>query len=162
MEQTIEQKVAETILQDEFTVKIGDKEYKTRPISYGTLIRVSALISTLPSLSDEESVFAGALKHGTHAAKLAEIVALCVLNRKDLAGQYRRDRFFRKQVISPGLKELKEEILYNCTIGEIGKIVRTIFNKMELSDFFGVMVSLSAVNVTAETKTTASGQPLEA
>ena len=160
MEKTIEEKVAEAILQEEFKIKVGEKEYRARPITYGTLIRVSAVISTLPPISDDANVFTGALKHGAHADRLAEIVALCILNRKNTNARYRR-RFLRKQLIEPGLKELKEEIMYNCTIGEVGTIVRTIFSRMELSDFFGVMVSLSGVNLIAETATTASGQQSE-
>ena len=159
----IEQKVAETILQDTFTVQVGAKEYRVRPITYGTLIRISGIISTLPPIDDEENIFTGALKYGAHADKLAEIVALCILNRRDTNAQYKRH--YRKPwkpcLTEPGLQQLKSEILFNCTIGEVGAIIRTIFSKMELSDFFGVMVSLAGVNLTAETATTASGPQLE-
>lgn len=160
MKQTIEQKVAETILQENFTVKVGQKEYTARPITYGTLIRVSAIISTMPPMNGSEDIFTGALRNGIHAGKLAEIIALCILNRKD-TGARRGKGIFRRELIEPGLEELKEEILYECTIAEVGLIMRQIFGKMELADFFGVMVSLSGVNLTAETATTASGQPSE-
>jgi len=160
MNKTVEQKVADTILQEGFKVKVGLKEYTATPITYGTLIRISALISTLPAISEDETVFTGALKHGKHADKLAEIVALCILNKRDTQARYQW-RFLRKQLIEPGVRELKEEILYNCTISEVSGLVRLIFSRMELSDFFGVMVSLSGVNLIAETATTASGQPSE-
>lgn len=160
MEKTIEQKVAETILQEEFKVKVGAKEYAATPISYGTLIRISAIISTLPAVGEEENLFSGALRNGIHADKLAEVVALCILNRKDTAPVYQR-QVFKRTLVKPGLQQLKEEILYHCTIGEVGRLVRLLFSRMELADFFGVMVSLSGVNLTAETKTTASGQPSE-
>jgi len=160
MEKTIEQKVSDTILQEQFTVKVGQKEYKATPISYGTLIRISAIISTLPALTEDDNIFSGALKNGRYAGKLAEIAALCILNRKNTNARYQK-RLFGKQLIEPGLKELTGEILYNCSIAEVGNIIRTIFSKMELADFFGVMVSLSGVNLIAETATTASGQPSE-
>ena len=162
MAKTIEQKVADTILQETFTIQIGAKQYNVQPISYGTLIRISGIISTLPTVSDNENIFAGALKYGAHADKLAEIVALCILNRRNTSARYsRRYNPLKPRLVTPGLQEVKQEILYNCTIGQVGEIIRTLFNKMELADFFGVMVSLSGVNLTAETATTASGQPLE-
>ena len=159
----IEQKVAETILQDTFTVQVGAKQYRVRPITYGTLIRISGIISTLPPIQEEENIFTGALKYGAHADKLAEIVALCILNRRDTNARYKRHyrQPWKLQLIEPGLQELKSEILYHCTIAEVGAIIRTIFSKMELSDFFGCMGSLAGVNLTVETATTASGQPLE-
>lgn len=158
---TTEQKVSDTILQEAFKIKVGNKEYEVTPISYGTLIRISAIISTLPPIGDEENIFAGALKYGKHADKLGEIVALCILNRRDLKPIYKRKGIIGREKIVPGIDELKSEILYNCTIGQVGEIMRDIFSKMELSDFFGVMVSLSGVNLTAETATTASGPQLE-
>lgn len=161
MSRTVEQKVAETILQETFKVQVGTKEYAVRPISYGTLIRISAIISTLPPIENEENIFAGALRYGAHADKLAEIVALCILNRRDVSPRYTRKHLMGRELLEPGVNELKQEILYNCTIGEVGSIIRTIFSKMELADFFGVMVSLSGVNLIAETATTASGQPSE-
>lgn len=160
MQQTIEQKVAQTVLQDSFTVRVGSKEYTARPITYGTLIRISAVVSTLPPVGEDENIFAAALRSGAYAGQLAEVVALCILNRKELGARYSR-RFFRRRLVEPGLEELKEEILHNCTIGEVGELVRLLFSKMELADFFGVMVSLSGVNLIAETTTTASGQPSE-
>lgn len=163
MTKTVEQKVAETILQDTFTVQVGAKEYRVRPITYGTLIRISGVISTIPPIPDEENIFAGALKYGIHADKLAEIVALCILNRRDTRTRYKRHyrKLWKPTIVEAGLDELKSEIMHNCTIGEVGAIIRTIFSKMELSDFFGVMVSLAGVNLTAETATTAYGQPSE-
>ena len=161
MRKTVEQKVGETILQENFSVRVGDKEYDVRPISYGTLIRISGIISTLPHIGDEENVFTGALRYGVHADKLAEIVALCILNRRNVSARYEYKYRVMRKLKDPGLKELKAEILFNCTIGQVGGLVRTIFSKMELADFFGVMVSLSGVNLLAETATTASGQPSE-
>ncbi len=54
MQQTIEQKVAQTVLQETFPVRVGTKEYAVRPITYGTLIRVSAVVSTLPPVGEDE------------------------------------------------------------------------------------------------------------
>lgn len=156
-EKTIEQKVADAILQEDFTVQIGPRKYPVQPISYGTLIRVSAIISTLPRLEEEETVFAGALRSGAHADKLARIAALCILNRKDTRPRYRRKWLVCRELTEPGVEQLTQDILYHCNIGEVGQILRKIFSRMELSDFFGVMVSLSGVNLIAETATTASG-----
>lgn len=160
MQQTIEQKVAQTMLQETFPVRVGTKEYAVRPITYGTLIRVSAVVSTLPPVGEDENIFAAALRNGAYGSQLAEIVALCILNRKDLRARYSR-RWLRRRLAEPGLEELKDDILHTCTIGEVGQLVRLLFSKMELADFFGVMVSLSGVNLIAETATTASGQPSE-
>ena len=158
MVKTIKQKVADTILQETFSVQVGAKQYNVQPISYGTLIRISGIISTLPPLSGDENIFAGALKYGVHADKLAEIVALCILNRRDINARYsRRYNPFRPRLVVPGLQEVKQEILYNCTIGQVSTLFRTLFYKMELVDFFRVMVSLSGVNLIAETATAASG-----
>ncbi|GEM_PF-3610526 len=159
-EKTIEQKVAHAILQEGFEVRVGPKTYPVHPISYGTLIRISSLISTLPAVDGEENIFSGALRAGTHARTVAEIVALCILNRKETESRYKRT-LFGKKLIEPGVSELTEEILYHCTLAEVGEILRTIFSRMELADFFGVMVSLSGVNLLRETATTASGHPSE-
>ncbi|MCD8080148.1 MAG: hypothetical protein LUF04_06975 [Bacteroides sp.] len=89
-QQTIEQKVARTLLQEEFKVHVGPRSYTVGPISYGTLIRISSLISTLPEVDGEENIFSGALRAGKHAGTVAEIVALCILNRKDTRARYKR------------------------------------------------------------------------
>ena len=56
MKQTIEDKVAKTILQQPEEIKVGDKTYKVAPPSVATLILISGAVSRLPHihLNDEK------------------------------------------------------------------------------------------------------------
>ena len=57
MNKTIEQTVAETILEQPFEVKVGEKSYQVASASTATLILVSEAISQLPHIAlDTEKV----------------------------------------------------------------------------------------------------------
>lgn len=164
---TLEEKVAGTVLQESREIDINGRKYAVCPIMAGTLIRISALISQLPETKDDmsyEELLKWALCKAEYLDLFAEIVAVGVLNRKNLEPVYARHNrlyFWKKPaMLFLGAKELKEEILYSQSPKQICTLIMDLIGRSELADFFGVMVSLGGVNLLKETKmneTTVSG-----
>lgn len=80
MNKTIEQTVAETILEQPFEVKVGEKSYQVASASTATLILVSEAISQLPHIAlDTEKVVEETLSVAKDCRILGDIAAILIL-----------------------------------------------------------------------------------
>ena len=84
-EKTIEQKVADTILQRGEEITVGGKTYTAAPASTATLILASEAISRLPqTVLDTGKVMEESLSVAKDCRPLGEIAAILVLGAKHL------------------------------------------------------------------------------
>lgn len=171
MEKTVEQKVAETILQEWETVKVAGKSYRVAPPTVATLIRVSAEVSRLPVREEtdgETDILPYVLRTARDCGALGDIAAVLILGARGLERRRRvvckrfggliRRRVWQTQDCKG---ELARELLESCSPRELGMLVARLLGKMEVAAFFGLTVSLAEVNLTRPTKetvTTASGR----
>lgn len=181
MTQTVESKVAMTILEEHIgEIVLDGKTYTIPAPTTATIIAASALISTLPEFDltvRDDELPAEVLKHGQHGKTLARIAATLMLGAKRIkehhivevqTGAERRWswRHF-KHVEKPTtirmteVDLLTEKILDNCTIARLREITFALVKEGGLDDFFILTTSLHAKNLLAPTrgvdKTTAYG-----
>lgn len=178
---TIEQSVADAILQHRSSIEIDGKAYEIASPTPATLILVSALISTLPRIEkNPKDILQEVLRTAKDYSIIGEIAAILILGAKRVEEKciVETDEFIIKKVFSwrklkyksvakKTAKEVLEKdalshaLLYNCNIDVISKIIATRLKDMQVSSFFAVTTSLYEVNLispTKEVEMTASGQ----
>ena len=178
MATTIEEKVAETILQKAGEVTIGGKTYKVAPPSTATLILASEAVSRLPKINlDPEKVVEESLSVARECRPLGDIAAILILGAKNLTETVKARQMVEKRRLWGLVKwkeevevervidrkaELAKQILEDLSPRALNLLVAQLLQKMELGDFFGLTTFLTEINLMrptkVETKTTASGQ----
>lgn len=99
MNKTIEQTVAETILEQPFEVKVGEKSYQVASASTATLILVSEAISQLPHIAlDTEKVVEETLSVAKDCRILGDIAAILILGAKNITEKKKSSANQRKTV----------------------------------------------------------------
>lgn len=166
----IEKRVANTILQSTFPVKVGDVEYQVAPPSVATLIRASELIATMNFTMDRENILNSVLRYAKDCRVIGDIVALLILGVRGCIEKKKvvRTRLFglvRKEVEIEvnHQKELSELLLLDFSPKELGNLVAELLTSLQVSDFFGFTASLTDINLLGPAKeavktTTISGQ----
>lgn len=182
MKKTAEQKLNEAILQKKSKAVIGGKEFEIAPPCIATLYEVSALISNLPALDiNTEDPIGETLRIAKDCKVEADIIAMLILGAREngyleeikesktivedvietkLFGLIRQNKQVEKAVETTRtvdrFVELKNFILYNAKPSELQSVlVDILVNRMEIGFFLQITTSLSAVNMTKPTKTTA-------
>jgi hypothetical protein len=175
---TIEEKVAEAILQKTIEITVGDKIYTAAPPSTATLILASEAISQLPRVTlDPNNLVEESLSIAKDCRVLGDIVAIFILGAKNLTeevkkrvvkekyllgGLIKRKYEVEQNVIIDRKAELSKELLENLTPGELHSLTANLLQKMDLGDFFGLTTFLIEINLLRQTKVvngaTASGQ----
>lgn len=155
----IEEKVAETILQESQIIQIGKKTYDLRPASVATLIQVSKLISKLPDvkleMENNADVLVGTLMIANKCEVIGLIAATLILGvNKPVTAPPTLERFLRWLTI--GFKDrheiLGEKILYELGPKGLNSLVMEQLSRLEISFFFGTITSLLEVNILRKTK----------
>lgn len=177
----IEKRVADTILQQPQTIKVGNKTYQAAPPSTATLILASEAVSRLPNfkfdLKDGESIVQPCLAIAKDCAPIGEIAAILILGARGLTetvtetveteerhlfGLIRRKRTTEVQRTVDRKAELAKAILEQHTPSEVFALITRMLSTMQLADFFGTTTFLIEINLLRQTKvvseTTASGQ----
>lgn len=175
---TIEQKVAETILQQPYDIVVGDKTYTASSPSTATLILVSEAISKLPHIVlDPNNLVEESLSIAKDCSVLGDVVAILILGAKNiketvkrrevkekrfLHGLIRRKYEIEKEIVVDRKAELANELLEELTPSELHSLTASLLQRMDLSDFFGLTTFLTEINLLQQTKVvneaTASGQ----
>jgi hypothetical protein len=158
---SLEQKTAETILQQPVEVEIGAKKYSVAPPSVATLILASAAVSKLPAVNlDTKNIATECLCIAKDCEALGEIVAILILGAKAL-----KPATGGKRLLSALRKDpktaLADEILENLSPKQLSNLVGKLLAGMELAFFFATTTSLTEINLLRKariTETTASGQ----
>lgn len=162
-EKSIEQTVAETVLEKPFEVKVGKKIYQVAPASTATLILVSEAISQLPHISlDAEKIVEETLSVAKDCRFLGDIAAILILGAKSItetikSPQIKKKRylwglitFTREEVVEVTVDkqaELARELLENTTPKELNSIISEILSRMQIADFFGLTTFLTELNL---------------
>ena len=176
MEKTIEEKVAQTILQQPEEITIGGKTYTIAPPSVATLILVSGWISRLPNIIlDENKIMEESLFIAKDCVELGDIAATLILGAK-LVNDFVESRHTERKRHLWGLfstkhtvvkyetkkERLSRELLEDTTPRNLHNIVAQALLKMQVGDFFGLTTFLTGINLMRPTKVgtevTASGQ----
>ncbi len=175
---TLEEKVADTILQKAEELSVGSKKYQVAPPSTATLILVSEAVSRLPHIvSDPEKVVEESLSFAKDCQALGDIAAILILGARHLTEkvkvqQIREKRYlwglFKRKVVveveevRDRKAELAKEILETYSPKALNMLVGGLLNKMEIGDFFGLTTFLIEINLMRQTKVeteaTAHGQ----
>lgn len=178
MAQTLEEKVADTILQQATKIKIGDKEYKAAPPSVATLILVSEAVSHLPQFKlDNDKIASESLAVAKDCRFLGDIAAILVLGARNITETVTTQHtvskrrlwglWTQKQTVSQTEEVdrkaiLSKEILETYSPTQLHTLIASLLARMELGDFFALTTFLTDINLLRQTKveteTTASGQ----
>lgn len=154
---TIEQKVSDAITQAPLEVKIGRRTFFAQRPSSGTIVLVSKEISRLPAtvidFTNETTVIQTGLGPARGYTGIGRIIATAIIGAKRLTSvlaPYWRLRF--RRIARLAMVELAPP--------EQRAILKQIFGRMELSDFFAISTFLTEINLTKprEVETTQSGQ----
>lgn len=152
---TIESRVADTVLQKPRTIVAGDQSFQVAPPTIATLIEVSGLISQMPEIDgDAEKIILEALRNAKHCRVLGDIAAMLV------CGASRHTVLPLRWIHSQRMRKTALKML-QLSPDELHRLITEALYGMEIASFFGLTVSLSEINMTKskkETVTTASGQ----
>lgn len=167
-QKTIEQKVADTILQKPMEITIGGKKYSVSPPSTATLILVSEAVSHLPRLVlDQNNLVEESLSVAKECRVLGDIVAILILGAKGLVetvtventverkffwGLFRRMIKVKEQKVADRKAELSNELLENLSPSELHGLTASLLQRMEIADFFGLTTFLIEINLLRQTK----------
>ncbi len=170
---TIEEKVAETILQQPVKVTVAGREYIAAPPTVATMILVSAAVSRLPHLHlDSGRVLEESLAVAKDCQPLGDILATLILGAKHAGDSVEmpqakgKRRLFgrrkRKTKTVTARERLSRELLEELSPRDLHSLTVQLLMKMQVSDFFGLTTFLTEINMTRPTKVvtgqTASGQ----
>ena len=151
---TIQQRVAETVLQRPMTFALGRRTYKAAPPTIGTLILVSDMLSRMPDLHlDGADVFRSTLRAAKDSSYLPEICATLILGAKGID---------RKEFIWFGrtrLARLTERIRREASPAEVSRAISEIVAGMGVGDFFAISTFLQGLNLTKPTKVENASAP---
>ena len=174
-QQTIEQRVGATLLQQSRQIEVAGKTYSVAPPTIATLILASEAISLLPQERlDDEHIVEETLRIAKDCRALGDILAILILGAKGLTeertteertlfGLYRR----RTTRTIDRKRELADELLEALAPRDLYRLISELLRKMQLGDFFGATTSLLEVKLTKATRgvgteTTARGRSSEA
>lgn len=173
---TIEQRVADTLLDRPDHVAIGGVDYEMPPLTLATLVLVSEAISKLPRVErpqGSQQIVASVLGNARHFGGLADVAAILVLGAKRLTERRKTSAHKlgpfewggREEVIDRRAR-LAKTIAEECRPSDIFDIVVRRLQDAEVGSFFAITTSLSEANILAPTKevdapqgTTAPGRP---
>ena len=170
MPKTIEQQVAEAVLQKPREVTINDRTFTVAPPSVATLILVSEAISLLPQVQlDKKRIVEEVLFVAKDCRVLGDIAATLILGSKGLTETVtrRRKRFFGlfSRTVTETIDrraELSRWLLDELDSTRLNKLVFELLKDFNLGDFFGTTTFLIEINLLRPTKvvdeTTAFGQ----
>lgn len=154
---TIEQKVAESLTQAPLEVRIGRRTFFVPRPSSGTIVMISKEISRLPiskiDYSSEDSLIASGLGPTRGFTGIGRIIATAVIGAKRLSSvlaPFWRIRF--RRIARLAMVEMAPPQQFD--------LLKKIFGRMELADFFAITTFLTEINLTKprEVETTQSGQ----
>ncbi len=155
--ETIEQKVADAILQRPKTIKIGERTLTVAKPTTASLIMASAAASKLPRVNiNENNIVGEMLRIGKDCNVVGEILACLLVNPKGSTGDIDMRAEYDKKI-----QETASILLEECSPSELEKIAITLLNTSEVSHFFGLSTFLIEVNLikaTRKVETTVYGQ----
>ena len=159
----MEEKVAQTLLEEPTTVTIGGEAYQVAPPSIFTLVRASKYISKIPTDTISEGNILGSIIHNAEEYENIAWAISVILLGKDFTQivTYPKWQFWRKKKnVTKG--ELLAKKLINSPITEVSAAFFKVLGQIDIRAFFVITTSLKGMMITKPTKevenqTTASG-----
>lgn len=159
----MEEKVAQTLLEEPTTIIIGGEAYKVAPPSIITLVRASKYISKIPADTiDENNIFGSIVHKAEDYENIAWAISVIVLgNDFTEVETYPKWQFWkRKKSITKGENLVKK--LMKTPITEVTDAFFKVLGQIDIRAFFVITTSLKGMMITkptkeVETETTASG-----
>ena len=159
----MEEKVAQTLLEEPTTVTIGGEAYKVAPPSIFTLVRASKYISKIPTDTiSEGNIFGSIIHNAEEYENIAWAISAILLGKKftELV-TYPKWQFWRREKnVTKG--EILAKKLINTPINEVSSAFFKVLGQIDIRAFFVITTSLKGMMITkptkeVETETTASG-----
>lgn len=159
----MEEKVAQTLLEEPTTIIIGGEAYKVAPPSIITLVRASKYISKIPANTiDDNNIFGSIVDKAEDYENIAWAVAVILLGNRFT--EVVRPPFWqfwkKKENVTQG--EILANKLTKVPVSEISEAFFKVIGQMDIRSFFVISTSLKGMMITRPTKeveneTTASG-----
>lgn len=152
---TVQSRVAGTILQRQMLIPIGGRTFKVSPPSIATLILVSEAISSVPDLRIErKNMFDDTLRIAKDCRIIGDIVAILILGARDINKEKRVVwwnplSWFRRD----NRRKIADYVLEQLTPDDLKKLFVAILEKMQVSSFFEISTFLKDINLTRPTQT---------
>ena len=160
----MEEKVAQTLLEEPTTVTIGGEAYQVAPPSIFTLVRASKYISKIPTDTiSEENIFGSIIHNAEDYENIAWAISVIVLgNDFTEVETYPKWQFWKRKKKNVTKGELLANKLINTPITEVSAAFFNMLAQMDIRPFFVITTSLKGMMITKPTKeveneTTASG-----
>lgn len=157
MAKTVEQKVADTILQRPDIIRIGEREIVVAKPTTASLIMASAAASKMPRVNINGSdIISEMLRVGKDCNVIGEVLACLIVEAKGSTGSAEERLNYENKI-----KETSSILLEECSPSKLEEIALQLLQTSEVSHFFGLSTFLIDVNLTKATReveTTASGQ----
>ncbi|MEB3041267.1 hypothetical protein [Capnocytophaga gingivalis] len=149
----MEEKVAQTLLEEPTTIIIGGEAYQVAPPSIITLVRASKYISKIPADTiDEEHIFGSIVHKAEDYENIAWAVAVILLGNRFT--ETVRPRFWqfwkRKENVTQG--EILANKLTKAPMSEISEAFFKVIGQMDIRSFFVISTSLKGMMITKPTK----------
>ena len=149
----MEEKVAQTLLEEPTTVTIEGEAYQVAPPSIFTLVRASKYISKIPTDTINEGNILGSIIHNAEEYEnIAWAIAVILLgNHFTEVVTYPKWQFWRKtKNITKG--EILAKKLINTPITEVSAAFFKVLGQIDIRAFFVVSTSLKGMMITKPTK----------
>lgn len=168
-EKTLQERVADTMLESPASVKIGERTYEVAPPSFGTLELVSAKLAEVPDIGDlsnesAEGKAVAMLSKAREFGVLPDLLAILILGSKHIRDKEKVVRTVRKGGLSGffGAKEkVEEEVAVYDTMrqairdevspAQMAEVVPFLIGSLQLTDFFVLTTFLREISVTEPT-----------
>ena len=159
----MEEKVAQTLLEEPTTVTIGGEAYQVAPPSIFTLVRASKYISKIPTDTISEGNILGSIIHNAEEYENIAWAISVILLGKDFTQivTYPKWQFWRKKKnVTKG--ELLAKKLINSPITEVSAAFLIVLAKISIRSFFVIptpqkLIFTKKQTTYVYTHTTASG-----
>ena len=138
----MEEKVAQTLLEEPTTVTIGGEAYQVAPPSIFTLVRASKYISKIPTDTISEGNILGSIIHNAEEYENIAWAISVILLGKDFTQivTYPKWQFWRKKKnITKG--ELLAKKLINTPITEVSAAFFKVLGQIDIRAFFVITTS---------------------
>lgn len=160
MNNTIEQKTADAVLQRQKKITIGDSEYTIGKPSVATVIMLSELVSQLPPMTTDNgtTVLKEVLRTAKDTRLFGRIVAVLILGAKQVIAEEQKTSqkskkwLFWRNKHKNLVEEITEKAILNLSPSEMSEIITDCLNNLEIGAFFVLTTSLRANNILKPTK----------
>ena len=149
----MEEKVAQTLLEEPTTVTIRGEAYQVAPPSIFTLVRASKYISKIPTDTISDGNILGSIIHNAEEYENIAWAISVILLGKDFTQivTYPKWQFWRKKKnVTKG--ELLAKKLINTPITEVSAAFFNMLAQMDIRPFFVITTSLKGMMITKPTK----------